>query len=231
MEMTMKIALTALMMVALTGCAVTEQSKPDTVQTTGFLSDYSELKPGKKDQMLLVYFAPDVDWAQYNKVILDPVQVWDSADSQVSAQDQKTLSSYYYNALHQNLSKNFTMVTQPGPGVLRVRIALTNPSTATPVLRTISVIVPQARLLGAAKNLATGSYAFVGTAQSEGEILDSVTGRRLAAAVDRRGGGLSIKNADVWEWGDAENAMDFWAQRVDQRLVELRSGTAPVASQ
>jgi hypothetical protein len=31
----------------------------------------------------------------------------------------------------------------------------------------------------------------------------------------------------VWQWGDAENAMDFWAQRMATRLQELRSGTAP----
>lgn len=225
----MKIALAALLIAALAGCAVTEQSKPETVQHTGFLQDYSQLKPGTKDQMLLVYFNPNVDWARYNRVMLEPVQVWDSPDSKISEQDQQTLSTYYYNKLKDNLSKDFTLVDQPGPGVMRIRIALTNPTTATPVLRTVSVVVPQARILGAAKNLATGSYAFVGSAQSEGEIDDSVSGERLAAAVDRRSGGLSVKNAGVWEWGDAENAMDFWAQRLDQRLVELRSGTTPTS--
>jgi len=112
--------------------------------------------------------------------------------------------------------------------VIIVRAALTDATTATPVLRTISVIIPQARLLGAVKNMTTGSYAFVGSAQSEGEILDSMTGERLAAAVDRRSGGISIKNADVWEWGDAERAMDYWAQRIDERLVAL-SGAAGAA--
>ena len=225
----MKIAFAMLMITALASCAVTEQSKPDTVQPTGFLSDYSQLKPGTKDQMLLVDFPPGIDWKQYNSIILAPVQVWDSPDSKISAQDQRALSTYYYNTLKEHLSKDFTMVEQPGPGVIKIRVALTNPTTATPVLRTVSVIVPQARLLGSVKNLATGSYAFVGSAQSEGEILDSVTNKRLAAAVDRRSGGLSVKNANVWEWGDAEKAMDFWAQRTNERLVEWRSGT-PTAS-
>ena len=121
-------------------------------------------------------------------------------------------------------------MNQPGPGVLTVRVALTDATTATPALRTISVVIPQARLLNAVDNMATGSYAFVGTAQSEGEILDGGTGQVLAAAVDRRSGGMSIKNADVWEWGDAENAMDFWAQRLATKLQELHSGTAPTAS-
>jgi uncharacterized protein DUF3313 len=224
MEVKMKRIIVALLMVGLAGCSVTEQSKPDTVVKTGFLADYSQLKPGAKDQALLVYINQNVNWKQYHSVLLESVQVWDSPDRQVSAQDEQTLSSYYYNALKQNLSKNFKMVAQPGPGVMTIRVALVDATTATPGLRTVSVVVPQARILSAVTNLGTGSYAFVGSAQSEGEILDSVTGERLAAAVDRRSGGMSIKNADAWEWGDAEKAMDYWAQRLDQRLVELRSG-------
>jgi hypothetical protein len=213
-----------LLLLGLAGCSVTEQSKRDTIVKTGFLGDYSQLKPGTKDQMLLVYFNPRANWKQYNSVLVERVQVWDSPDSKVTPENEQMLSNYYYNALKENLSKNFKIAEQPGPGVMTLRVALTNPTTATPVLRTVSVVIPQARLLNSVNNLATGSYAFVGSAQSEGEVLDSVTGERLAAAVDRRSGGLSVKNADVWEWGDAKNAMDFWAQRTDQRLVELHSG-------
>jgi len=34
-------------------------------------------------------------------------------------------------------------------------------------------------------------------------------------------GGASIKNIDVFQWGDAENAMDYWANGLDKRLVTL----------
>ena len=220
----MKRAFVALLMVGLAGCSVTEQSKPNTVEQAGFLGDYSQLKPGTKDQALLVYFNPNANWKQYHSILLERVQVWDTPDSHASPQNQEMLADYYYNVLKQDLSKHFKMVEQPGPGVMTLRVALTNATKATSGLRTVSVVVPQARILNSVYNLADGSYAFVGSAQSEGEVLDSVTGERLAAAVDRRSGGLSIKNADVWEWGDAKNAMDYWAQRTDQRLVELRSG-------
>jgi hypothetical protein len=142
----------------------------------------------------------------------------------LSEQDQTMLASYYYNALAQNLSKDFTMVRQPGPDVMTVRVALTDTTTATPVLHTTSVIVPQTRVIGAANSFATGSYAFVGSAQSEGEVLDSMTGSRLAAAVDRRSTGLSVKDADAWGWGDAQHAMDYWAQHWSQALADLHSG-------
>jgi len=34
-------------------------------------------------------------------------------------------------------------------------------------------------------------------------------------------GGASIKNIDVFQWRDAENAMDYWANGLDKRLVTL----------
>ena len=84
--------------------------------------------------------------------MIEPVTVGLGPDKQLSEKDQVLLSSYYHNVLEQDLSKDFTVVQQPGPDVMRVRVALTDATTATPVLRTISVIVPQARVLGAAKN-------------------------------------------------------------------------------
>ncbi len=229
----MKKAFAALCVVALAACSVTQQDKPasgSSVPTSGFLGDYSQLRPGTKDQALLVYFNPNANWGQYNAVIIDPVTIGFAPERKVSEQDQITLANYYRQQLEQNLSKTFAIVNQPGPNVMRLRVALTDATTATPVLRTISVVVPQARILNSVKDLASGSYAFVGSARSEGEVLDSVTGVRLAAAVDQRSGGLSIKNADVWEWGDAENAMNYWAQRTAERLTQLHNGQ-PVVSQ
>jgi len=232
----MRKALAVLFMITLAGCSVTEKETPATPElsgsttgNSGFLSPatYAKLQTGTKDQIGLVYINPNVNWSQFNKVMIAPVTMGLGPNDNVSEQDQQVLASYYYHALETNLSKYFTVVNQPGPGVMAVRVALTDATTATPVLRTISVVIPQARILNAVGNMATGSYAFVGTAQSEGEITDSMTHEVLAAGVDKRSGGLSIKNADVWEWGDAENAMDFWAQRMATRLNELHTGVTP----
>jgi hypothetical protein len=220
----MRRMLPAVMMMALAACSVTEQAKPDTVQQTGFLKNASQLRPGTKDQALLVYIDPDARWSQYTKVMIEPVTFWGDASSNVSVQDQQQLCSYYYNKLNEDLSQKFQIVDRAGPGVMILRVALTDPTAATPVLRSVSVVIPQARLLNSVANLATGSYAFVGSAQSEGEVVDSQTGGRLAAAIDKRSGGLSIKNANVWQWGDAENAMDYWAQRTADRLSTFQSG-------
>jgi hypothetical protein len=222
--MDMKRVLPALMMMILAACSVTEQSKPTDLQQTGFLKNYSQLQPGTKDQVLLVYIDPNAQWNRYTQVLIEPVTFWGDSSSKVSVADQQKLSSYYYSKLKEDLGQKFKLADRPGPGVMIVRVALTDPTAATPVLRTVSVVVPQARLLNSVVNLATGSYGFVGSAQSEAEVVDSQTGQRLAAAVDKRSGGLSVKNAGVWQWGDAQHAMDYWAQRMADRLSEFQSG-------
>ena len=76
-------------------------------------------------------------------------------------------------------------------------------------------------MLSAIKMAGTGTYAFVGSAQGEAKLTDSVSGQLLAAWADKRVGGTSITNVDVFQWGDAENAINYWAKGLDERLVTL----------
>ncbi|HTR18228.1 MAG TPA: DUF3313 domain-containing protein [Acetobacteraceae bacterium] len=195
---------------------------------TGFLGDYSQLTPtDNKDQALLRYVDPNAAWSTYTMVRLEPVTFWAGRDSQISPQVQQKLCDYAYAKIKEALvAKGYQIVTTGGPGVMVLRAAITDPTSATPVLRTISVVVPQARLLTAATGLVTGEQAFAGSIQGEGEILDSVTHTRLAAWVDKRSGGGSIKNAGAWKWGDAETVINFWATTLATRLVQFRQGQA-----
>src|SRR5271154_5900288 len=190
---------------------------------TGFLgNDYSLMTPptaGSDQNAALRYINPKANWASYNKIMIAPVTFWAADDSKISAADQQALCNYMYNVLVTDLGKTFAIVDQPGPGVIKVSAALTDATSAVPVLRSISVVVPQARAVSVIKMAATGTYAFVGSAQGAIKFNDSVTGQLLAAAVDKRVGGASIRNVDVWQWGDAENAMDYWGNEIDQRLV------------
>jgi hypothetical protein len=231
------VAVLASLMIALGGCSTTVESTPAAAKelekgeglppsVTGFFgSDAAKLQPGEKGQAALRWVNPDAQWAQYTKIYAKPVEFWASADSKVSPDDQKVLTSYFYNQLTTVLAKNFTMVDQPGQGILVLRVALMDATTATPGLRSISVIVPQARLLNGAQSLATGSYAFVGSAEAEMMATDGATGMVLAEAVDKQAGGMGIKGAASFQWGDAQNAMDYWAERISERLLAAQGRT------
>ena len=121
--------------------------------------------------------------------------------------------------LQSYFAKNFAIATAPGTGVATLTAALTDATAATPGLRAASVVEPHLRALDMIKKELTGTYAFVGSATGAAKLTDSVSGQLLAAWADQRFGGLSAKNVDVWEWGDAENVMNYWANALDQRLV------------
>jgi hypothetical protein len=198
---------------------------PASPPASGFLgSDYSLLKPGAPgsgQEALLAYTNPNANFTSYNAIIIAPVTYWADDDSKLSKKEQQILCNYFYNLLTQDFGKNFTIVTDPGPGVATLTVALTDATSATPVLRTISVVVPQAHVLNLITAGLTGTYAFVGSATGEAKLNDSVSGELLAAWEDQRFGTAAVSNAGVWQWGDAEHAMDYWANGLDQRLVTL----------
>jgi hypothetical protein len=220
----------------LAGCSQTAAPEPSVIQRatgetpappppTGFLgNDYSLLTPpaeGSDQKAMLRYVNPSANWGSYNKIMIAPVTFWANDDSKVSAADQQALCDYAYNVFVKHLGKNFVIVDQPGPGVLKLSAALTDATSAVPVLRSVSVVVPQARALSLIKMAATGTYAFVGSAQGALKLNDSTSGQLLAAAVDKRVGGTSVTNVVVFQWGDAEHAIDYWAELTDQRLVSF----------
>lgn len=222
----------------LSACAQTVAEQPASVQqmqsgqasaASGFFgSDVSLLQPGKEGQVAMVYINPAAQWSQYNKIMLEPVEFWDDPNSSVSPTDQHMLTAYFANQLKETLQKNFTLVDQGGPGVMVLQVALVNASAATPGLRTVSVVIPQLRVINGLQSLATGSYAFVGSAEAEMKATDATTGQLLAGAIDKRSGGMAMSSAAQWQWGDAENAMNYWAERINSRLLELQ-GRTPAA--
>jgi Protein of unknown function (DUF3313) len=228
----------ALLVTLTSGCSRTVAEQPAALKqvesgepsgVSGFFgSDISLLQPGQEGQAAMIYINPNAQWSQYDKIMLEPVEFWDSANSTVSPTDQHMLTAYAYNKLKEDLQKNFTLVDQGGPGVLVLQTALINASAATPGLRSVSVVVPQLRIINLAQSLATGSYAFVGSAEAMMKATDAVSGQLLVAAIDKRAGGVALSSAAQWRWGDAKNAMAYWAEKIDSRLLQLR-GRTPAA--
>ncbi len=179
----------------------------------GLIGKYCDkLTPGGKGQMGLRYVRPDVNWSQYNKVMIAPVTYWGSEEAKISQTDRQTLINYFQQSLTEHLGKKFQVVDEAGPGVMTLTVALTDAESVTPVLRSISMIVPQARLLSSIRYLATGTFPFVGGAQVEAKLEDSVSGQVLAAIVDKRLGSGSATAGFQWRWGDVQSAMDFWSE-------------------
>ena len=216
---------------ALVGCSTTQKvAVKQSDINCGFLgAECAKLTPmGKDDDKTagLRYINPNAQWTQYKKVIIDPVTLWGGDTTKVSASDQQALVNFFSEKLHEELAKKFEIVTQPGPATLKLSVALTDAEAATPGMRSISMVIPQAHMVSNLKYLATGTFPFVGAAQAEARITDSVTGQTLAAAVDRRIGGGSMAAGFQWQWGDAENAIAKWSEMIATKLASWTSGQA-----
>lgn len=113
-------------MFLLTKCATTEQTKE--VETSGFLEDYSQLKKGGGERALLYYVNPHANLAAYDKIIIDPVTIWHSKDSDLSKvpkEELENLTHYLYSAVRKQLESDYTIIEQPAKGAMRIRMALT----------------------------------------------------------------------------------------------------------
>jgi hypothetical protein len=221
-------------LVGVGGCASTQEAK--SVEKSGFLGDYSMLKEGERsaffqgaeNQALLVYKNPNVDWGKYKKIQLDPVTIWmnqkDSQLKEVSAEDRQRLATLLWSNLDEQLRKDYQMTSQGGPDVLHIQAAITEAGESSPVMDTITSIIPQTRMLSGAKSLATGVSLFTGSASAEMKVTDGQTGTLLVAAVDRRGGTKSLSGVTS-SWNDVEEAYRYWAEKVRYRLCQFRKGT------
>ena len=210
----------------LQGCAATQQRRD--VVKTGFLSfsERSLLTEGKGDhEALLRYINPDTNWPSYNKVMINSVTFWKDKETQdVSLGDLQMLSDFLYSHMHEALSQDYTIVTQPGPGVMRAAFAITEAEASSPTADVVTSIIPPARILTGIKGYAAGGKpGFVGTAGLEGKITDAQTGKILAIAVDRRGGTKDLSGMTN-DWNDVEKAFIYWAAAVRYRLCMLRAG-------
>jgi hypothetical protein len=208
----------------LCGCTSTYQARK--AKTSGFLVDYSQLRPGQGDEALLVYVSPVADFRRYGKIMMDPVRVYGtrgSALAKLPGADLQRLANYLDATLRATLAVDYALVNTPGPDVMRLRVAITEAKGAKVALDTFSTLMPMSLAVSEVKNLATGSHTAVGSVGVECEGLDSQTQARLFAAVDERVGRKVTGKFDKFEkWRTAADAFDYWAQRLQNRLREER---------
>jgi hypothetical protein len=216
MRRTACIAVLALLASACSGQKTVQA--PD-VKPSGFLGDYSRLHPGAPGQARLVYRAPDANLAGYDKMLLERVVLWGPASGggDLPRDQLQRLADLLYGSLLARVQTYYMMVDRPGPGVLRVRAALTEARESAVALDILSSVGPITGAISGMSKMATGTSAFVGAASVEVEVSDAETGEVLLAAVDRRVGEKTLSGATD-PWGDVQNAFQVWSDRFIDRL-------------
>jgi len=194
-----------------TACARTYQARY--VDTSNFLDDYSLLTEGEDGDALLSYWKKDANWSAYKKIILDPVAIRKTPDSELNEMphlESQRLKDLFEFRLRDALKKDFKLVNKPGPDTLRIQYAITDAETSILFLDQLTTFYPSARAVSLLKRMAIGTESYVGQASIEGKITDSQTGELLMASADCRAGGKTLMGSfDTWD--DVEQAYQYWA--------------------
>ncbi|HEX2531159.1 MAG TPA: DUF3313 domain-containing protein [Burkholderiaceae bacterium] len=189
---------------------------------SGFLGDYSQLKPVPDREGVMLYIDRSADYRPFTKIMFDPVQVYvaPSPDQAQLAPDVAAL--FNTNAMasfRKELEPKYHVVTAPGPDVLRVRTAITGIQPVKPE-RGISDYIPIKALVNVGRE-AAGIGRRVVEMTAEMEVLDP-NGKRLVAATATRKGDKALPQGERVTWSQLSSITDYWAKGFRQRLDELR---------
>ena len=218
------------MVMGIGGCVQTHQVKDQDIKTGFLVNSYPLLQPGKEGEGNLVYMNPKAKWKNYNKIMLDAVSVWFGEDSQASdtgvvpPDDVRALANSFYKKLSEHLSKDYTIVQSSGPDVMRLSVALTDVEHGMPLLDSISTVaLSPIYALDMDRKVASSTHLFVGHANVEARLVDSMSGELLGAGIDQRAGGRKLGKGTGF-WRDVENVFDYWAAKIRWRLCKQRGG-------
>jgi Protein of unknown function (DUF3313) len=188
---------------------------PANAEFSGFLKDYSALKHNPAlDGDELTYVSTDAkkNLRSYFAIVIDPIQVYVATDADASKVDdasRKALTNYFQHALAKSVSDAFPITETAGPLTLRLRVALVGVDVGGQVAA--GDVPADSKPLQRALN--------IGKVGVEMELLDSETGERIAAVVDRTnlGAGAEVGAENfsrVEKFAAARDAFDEWASRL-----------------
>lgn len=202
-----------------------------------YLTYPDRLQPVPGDDGAYRWIDPKANLAQYNQILLEPIRVQLAGDADYQAinpAELKTLTDYFQQSIVKALGNAYPVVAKPGPGVLRVKIVITNLVPTKPEMSVVTLVVPFAAVPDMASGVATGGPAgsapYLGRTGIAAQFIDGKTGLVIAEYADTEIGrkyvvdtskgvgnaidtGVSDYMKAYSTWAYAQKAFDGWAQQ------------------
>ncbi|WP_193040685.1 MULTISPECIES: DUF3313 domain-containing protein [unclassified Pseudomonas] len=221
MKLRLMISTLCIATIGMVGCA-SQVTQPD--EYSGFLSNYSRLKPAKSPSgvEVLRWVDPKLDMSRYNAVYIEPTQFYPrpQATAKIPESTLRGINDYFNQALKREVGKSLPLAQGPGAGVLVVRAAITAVSSKTQGLKPYE-FVPVA-LVAAAVSSGTGIRDQDTVLGTEAQFLDGANGKVVAEVV-RKGTGKPLENdSQVMTPNDVKSVIDGWASDLHQSYLKLK---------
>jgi hypothetical protein len=197
---------------------------------SGFLDDYPKFEVNEKTGAEIWFKSNEkgvLVLKPYYKILLSPIEVWlnnDASYKGINPDELKAITDYFATAIKKELGSMYPVATEPGPGVLHLRIAITNVKRSKPKRKWYGYI-PAALVVEGGKKVAqsaAGKGVDLIEATVEMEALDSITEERLVAAIDTHKTDKIKAKKDDASWEPIREILDYWAERIRIRLDESR---------
>lgn len=208
---------------AMTAALLLSASADILAKDSGFLTDYSQLKPLAGSDTLM-YVAPNAltDYKNYKAVMIDQPEIIIADDSKykgIKPDDAKAVADALRAQMSDTVTKNgrLFVVDKPGPDVLYVRIAASNVHLAKKK-RGLLGYTPAGFVVGSAVSAGQvmEQKIILQDMNLELEVQDSQTQKVMAAVVDKIEPGKKAKASE--SWSKEHTVMDYWATRFHCRL-------------
>lgn len=218
------------MLAALCASCASPETKPSRAPAptanSGFLTDYGLLQADPEDAGYSHYVAPAFNPAQYRKFIIDTPEIIVNTGDKYQPLDPARLADiqqYYQAVMSAALGKHYEVVTEPGPGVARLRVAVVGVVEVNPPLKPRDLI-PVSALFKVAR-AAAGKNPQVLRVSIESEALDSETGAVLGETVDSRESTATVTKGDAPASAQVHELIDFWVKRFVAKLDKANGFT------
>jgi hypothetical protein len=197
----------------LTGCA-SKTTAPE--QYSGFLSDYSQLKPAQSASgvPVLRWVAPDFQPQRYQSVYVEKPVFYPTPkpNDQVSQQTLDEVANYLQQAIQRELAGSMNIAHHPDANSLILRSAI-SAVELTPEGLKVYEVIPIA-LVAAAASTAAGTRDLETNIYVEVEALDGAS-RKPVTRVVRKGHGQQLENDSTQlTLKDIKPVLDEWAKDI-----------------
>ena len=198
---------------AISGCT---SVTPVDQKFSGFLGDYSKLEKVKTadGQLAMRWVKPGIKRGMYKALMIDPVVYYPEIHPKTpeEAKNWEEIRQYMTQRIRAEVSSAFPVTDTPGPGVVRMRGAIT--AIATPLQGIQAHEVLPITMAFAAAGTALGYRDRLVVVYHEGEIRDSVTNEVISQVVHQGFADKLDNDRDQVSLHKVQKLLDTWAKQI-----------------
>jgi hypothetical protein len=171
------------------------------------------------------YIAPGVDLGAYRRFILDSPRVFRGEGSgygDLPDAEVRQIARMFNDETRAALGTAYPVVTQPGPGIARLRFTLIAVSETVPYVSTATRVIPIGAAINLLKGGAGGPGTLIGSVTYGVEAYDAQSGELVAAAVRELTPGAFDLSATLGTEETARAVAEDAAARLRARLDALQ---------